>query len=849
VKHVELARKTKSSSHWTRLAAVSLLAVAALAGCGGGSDGAAGAPGKDGTDGTNGTNGQDLTAVANTLTMSATDWQTLAPVATVNKVEINSPPVVTLTVVDKNGLPVTGLKNASFAFTIAKLVPSTAGSPTKWVNYVVGDPVTGQPSTPSTENTGVLSEASKGVYTYKFARDITGPLQTSIATWFGDATSKETSSTRNGVTTISVWTPDDVLGKLVNGKRTLLDYDKNLTHRVVVVIRGLNGVNLDKPVNAIYDFVPATGLAVTASDTQREIVATAKCNECHDKIGVTTPHGGRIDTRYCVTCHTDQRKGGKLEATTTSTGYSGDTRKINGQAVGDFPVFIHKIHMGNKLKKTGYDYAGVLFNNVVYPQDINNCTKCHDGSATSTAKTAQGDNWKTAPSVLACGSCHDGINFTTGLGTTVSGATSGHAAGAGADDATCVLCHRVGYKDTTLVHAGINKTPHNPVVPEGLVNFTYEVSSATVDSVTNDLSIKFKILADGTAVTLAPPAVPVAPATTVPVLTGFTGSPSFLLAYSSAGVDFDNLGRAAAQPASVSIATLLDTTKATTGSISGPVGGEYTATIKSGSAFPVGNKLRTVALQGYFTQVSPAAARHTLSVVKTVTGDTKRRVVVEAAKCANCHEVFEGHGGNRNIGKLSGATEVVVCAMCHNPNLSSSGKTLDLANPEATNNLKDMVHAIHAGAFRKENGGADFKFVRNFNNSARPYNFSSVKFPGILNNCESCHKSGTYASVPAGALVTTDVTIDTINLIDGIAKTVAQSRATVPNATDTVITPFTGACFSCHNGPSAEAHIVNELGKLSGDPVTWTRNSAVSGESCVTCHGVGRLSDVTVKHK
>lgn len=840
MKHVELARKSKSSSHWTRLAAASLLAVAALAGCGGGDDGA---PGVAGTNGINGTDGRDLTAVVNTLTIGATDWQYLAPVATVNKVEINSPPVVTLTVVDSHGLPVTGLKNASFAFTIAKLVPSTAGSPSKWVSYIVGDPTTGAPSTPSTENTGVLSETSNGVYTYQFARDITGPLQTSIATWFGNELSKDTQATRNGVTSTYRWTQDDVLGPLVNGKRTLLDYDKNLTHRVVVVIRGLNGVNLDKPVNTIYDFVPATGLAVAASDTQREIVATAKCNECHDKIGVTTPHGGRVDTRFCVTCHTDQRKNGKFEATTTVTGYSGSTTKIGGMAVGDFPVFIHKIHMGEKLAKTGYNYAGVLFNEVVYPQDVTNCTKCHDGSTTSTAKTAQGDNWKTQPSALACGSCHDGIDFKAGTGTTVAGLTTGHVGGAAADDTTCALCHKAGYVDTTLVHAGINKTPNNPVVPAGLVNFTYEVSSATVNS-SNDLAIKFRILADGTPVTLVDPAP-----TVTASLTGFTGGPSFMLAYGDkdgTGVDFDNFGRAAAQPAVVTIATLLGTNNAATGSISvRDADGYYTATIKSAAAFPVGAKLRTVAMQAYYTQttaiggIAAATARHTLSVVKTVTGDTKRRLVVEAAKCANCHEVFEGHGGNRNIGKLSGSTEVVVCAMCHNPNLSSSGKTLDLANPEATNNLKDMVHAIHAGAFRKENGGADFEFVRNFN-GARPYNFSSVKFPGILNNCESCHKAGTYASVPAGALLTTNVTTDGTN---ATTAAVTAARGTVPNGTDIVIPPFAAACYSCHNSPDAIWHIE----QVAKTPLSATRNDK-PGEGCVTCHGSGRTNDPVQYH-
>ena len=41
------------------------------------------------------------------------------------------------------------------------------------------------------------------------------------------------------------------------------------------------------------------------------------------------------------------------------------------------------------------------YNEVLFPQDLRNCTKCHDGSATSTAQTAQGDNWKNAPSQRA----------------------------------------------------------------------------------------------------------------------------------------------------------------------------------------------------------------------------------------------------------------------------------------------------------------------------------------------------------------------------------------------------------------------------------------------------------------
>ena len=341
----------------------------------------------------------------------------------------------------------------------------------------------------------------------------------------------------------------------------LLDYAPALQHRLAIQLSGsVNGGTLENPVNVIHDFVPGKGTPVTASDTQREVVATAKCNECHDKIGVTTPHGGRVDTRTCVTCHSDQRKNGQPLSTSVNGVFTGTTYVADGEVSGNFTTMIHKVHMGDKLTKTGYNYAGVLFNNVILPQEVSNCIKCHDGSATSTAKTAQGDNWKTAPSIVACGSCHDNVNFATG---------ANHTGGPQASDESCVLCHRPGYSDITLSHAGINKSPNNPVVPAGLVNFEYVVSSATVDAATNALSIKFSILADGSPVTL------VAPASTVPaqILAGFTGSPSFLMAYSKDGVDFDNFGRPAAQPASVSLAALLDTdTAETVGSIFWPGG-------------------------------------------------------------------------------------------------------------------------------------------------------------------------------------------------------------------------------------------------------------------------------------
>ena len=116
-------------------------------------------------------------------------------------------------------------------------------------------------------------------------------------------------------------------------------------------------------------------------------------------------HGGnRNDTRYCVVCHTEQRKyGATPKRSTTRARLPSPARAptcVDGRAVGNLPNHIHKMHMGEFLAKKNYNYGGLLYNETLFPQDLRNCTKCHDGSATSTAKTAQGDNWKNVPSRL-----------------------------------------------------------------------------------------------------------------------------------------------------------------------------------------------------------------------------------------------------------------------------------------------------------------------------------------------------------------------------------------------------------------------------------------------------------------
>lgn len=819
------------------------------------------------------------TAPVTFTALTAAQIAALTPAVTVGTVTIASPPTVTFAISDgattNNGIIGIGATSTSgsltyLRFALAKLVPGANGSPSKWVSYIVTGTTAGTAQRPSTDNTGTLVDNKNGTYTYTFARDITK-------------------------------VKDEVAAMTMTGANVAADlgdltYDATLTHRLAIQLSGGDIVN---HVNAIYDFIPATGKTVAATDTQRQVVAIASCNECHEKL---TLHGARIDTQYCVVCHTDQRKFGRTNVastalafpalvekavvdattgitsylyskntTTTSSSYhptgTDPTYVGDGETMGDFPRMIHKIHNGNALVKQNYNYANVVFNNKAFSILDNGqklCAKCHDNT-----KAAQADNWNTVPSRLACGACHDGINFATGTGTTIGGAATGHVGKAQSSDATCALCH--GAADIKTYHMSVNKTEHNPTVAAGLVNFTYEIKSAAVDATSKLLTVVFKISADGTPVTTLPPSA------------SFTGSgPGFILAWAetqdgiTTPADFNNLGNNRGETTSLSFSNT---------TITGPDSSGYFTAVSKTAPFPAAAKMRTVGLQSYWSQTlgTESVARHTVSAVKTVTGDTARRQVVDPAKCSNCHEFFEGHGGSRVFSKDSNPDQFV-CVLCHNPAKATSGRgisdatvntyaaagrfsaadlkkltewglstTFPLADgsnwalklPVASNNMKDMIHGIHKGRDRV----TPFMDARDRTPSAITLlDFRRMDFPGRINNCETCHIAGAYASVPAAALAST---YEFVNTAGNTTTALAKAALAQANTTDTVTSPFAAACVACHDSVAAQSHMATQGGLIQGTRATFAANAVTpgKGEACATCHGVGRAEDVTVKHK
>lgn len=922
MKQTEQSIKTRPSSHWSRLAAASVMA-AALAGCGGGSGDET--PVVTPPPGVTAPTGTAPVTLAN---LTPAQFAALTPTVTVGGVAINSPPVVTFAISDgaATNNPVIGFgyttqsatatlpSLAHLRFSLAKLVPGTDGNPSKWVNYIVSTVptyksatdktiVAAVPRAPTTDQEGTLVDNKNGTYSYTFARDIR--------------------QAKDFVAAATLAAPK-VAADLGD-----LTFDPTLTHRLTIQVSGnargtgsntadgsnsgVTAVPMANPVNVIYDFIPATGKVVAATDFQREVVSAKVCNECHEKL---TLHGSRNETQYCVVCHTDQMKFGnanvasvngkfpaltetaKTDPVTGITSYTYTPRMMvaDGVTIGNFPVMVHRIHSGSDLVKENYNLANVVFDLKGFSMLGNGqkmCAKCHDNT-----KAAQADNWNTKPSQLACGACHDGIDWSTGGGSTLADkaafaakpaasnpvlAKSGHAPGQPLSNAACTICHTPA--DIKVYHQTENITPHNPTIKAGLKTFTYDIKSAAVDATSNDVTIVFKISADGTPVTFLPAA-----ATMSNPLTGFTGAPSFLLAYAqaqdgiAAPADYNNAGVKQAQAISVSLANLLDTTKASTvGSLSASAdaNGYYTATLKGDSTgtkkFPVGATMRAVALQGYFTQKSPASARHAISVVKAVTGDTERRKVVDPNKCSNCHEWFEGHGGNR-------VYQTQVCVMCHTPGLATSARGIADATlaaypftaadnkilsgwkfdktaanaalqfPVTSNDFKDMIHGIHAGRER----ATPFMDARDRTPAAITLlDFKRMDFPGKLNNCETCHLTGTYGSVPANALASTYESIDVAYgtaLAGGVATpALAKAALSTANADDKVNSPFVAACVSCHNSAKALTHlgsfraaVVQERRSVFQANVTLGASGA---EPCSTCHGAGKAEDVTVVHK
>ena len=505
------------------------------------------------------------------------------------------------------------------------------------------------------------------------------------------------------------------------------NYDTTATHTLgIYATRNLQEFGLSLFVaNVTYNFVP-NGSAVTKI---REVVSTKACNACHDPLSA---HGstGRRTNEICILCHTPQT--------------------INPQtgATADMKVMTHKIHMGSSLPsvKAGTPYQFITshgtadFSKVVFPMDIRNCQACHKDSA-------QVSNWLTNPTAETCGSCHDAVNFKTGLN---------HAGGPQPSDKYCSYCHwdKSDWEyDATI--QGAHTVPYKSLQ---LRNPKLEIVSVTNLGPGLKPTIKFKLtdrfgtpmkVTDLTRLTFrfAGP-------------TGdyrWNGSESGLKATTGAdGVstyDFTTM----ALPADAS------------GTYAMEVEGYINGTLNAGTVKSVAQR--------------DVMDNQMLYYAVTGTKVTERRKIVDDAKCDNCHDKLWFHGGNRN--------NVQTCAVCHNPTLTDT-RPAAKGGKESVD-MKIMIHKIHSG----ENLTKDYSIL---DDKGEGNSFNEVLYPGDRRDCLQCHMAGTY-TVPLPATATP------VNWPALSDKPVMPTTAACLGCHDTTeaaahaflnVAPFGEACAVCH---------------------------------------------------
>jgi OmcA/MtrC family decaheme c-type cytochrome len=202
-----------------------------------------------------------------------------------------------------------------------------------------------------------------------------------------------------------------------------------------------------------------------------------------------------------------------------------------------------------------------------------------------------------------------------------------------------------------------------------------------------------------------------------------------------------------------------------------------------------------------------------------------RRQVVELGRCNECHNVLSLHGGNRT-------DNTELCTTCHNPNNTDIARrappcsnlptdaTPGLGPVEYPIDFKFMIHQIHSANAK----------VCGFANSI--HDFTDLRFPGKLNNCEGCHRPGTYYPVD-GALVqaTSILTFDRTRLDDDVA-----------------VSPNASACSGCHTDSLAHVHMEQNGGDFNAGKTAEGVMISAGVETCALCHGPGRIADVKLMH-
>ncbi len=866
----------KVSSSWgTRILGCVwvFFAVAILAGCSGGKDGTPGQPGPTGPGGSSGGTGTSGPVLA----LDISTAKTVTP--TITGVTAGDWPTISFKLVDETGNPLKGLVASTVSFAIGQLKPPAAGSgwSGEWRNYVTrvvapnaSTPAGWNQTVPTVQGTTqkasvtILTNATffhdngDGTYTFKFNKSLTDFA--AISSNAGPINA-DGSTAATGATGVAI------------------SYNGALTHRIGIELRGTgpNATN-NGTGNAVYTYRPADGATVasaagTASPLYtREVVSLKECDACHARLEM---HGGaRNDVQYCVLCHN-----------------GGSTDAASGNVV-DLRFMIHKIHAGKNLPSVkayllahpgtlptfsapgvGFSIFGTSatptgFNEVSFPQDIRNCTTCHNPANANTPDAA---NYANYAYTRTCGACHDTMDMVAHVNTANTTAGNGAATVAtiAAADATCMSssCHAAGTTARAAVGGTVGVaapggfvdvvTAHNIALVTSMAKFKLNIvriEALQPDGVTVEPACVTKLAAaaaGATVICTVPPgdyprvSVNVTDPTNANAKYDLTAAPfsTFGTTISArAGwstLNYTNPGAIVGSGTTQAEAVNFLAKSGTTTNIPALA---TTATNTSSSVIPsvpavIVSSDKTM-LTARFPYPVPLASDRALvggsgaigaqaSLILPVADVGVKIPLVSGSSPAQYGTAVPIRSADQAFFPITDTTVVarrqVVdmnnCVRCHKK-LVLHGSRVDNAqfcimchNPAQA----PRVQASGAAAGSSGSEPVDFKFfvhaIHSANYKAGTIDFTEVGFPGQLGNCLACHKTDTYYPVDPTKVFGT--TIDPGQTY----STTKFAGYDVPTQ-HYAITANAAACGSCHVDATAQNHMKQQGAVVIGDIIS-----------------------------
>jgi OmcA/MtrC family decaheme c-type cytochrome len=529
-----------------------------------------------------------------------------------------------------------------------------------------------------------------------------------------------------------------------------------------------------------FNFVP-NGSKVTHT---RDLIETSSCNQCHEQLSA---HGGsRRGVNLCVMCHTPQ-----------------NVDPNTGQTV-DFKSFIHRIHMGSSLPSV---VAGGTFeitnsfgvsnySTVIDPASAQRCEVCHQ----QTTGAAQAKAFLTNPTRAACGSCHDDVNFVTGVN---------HPGGFQTDDTQCAQCHIPQGEtpfDASIMGAHVvaaDTAANYPQNPDTLLSGINLVITGVTNNKAGSAPVVAFTLLDNNQNPIALTAL---------------GSFSFTMAGPTTDYGYTIFGTNSTTPGYVTESAMTASKCDTKGNCAYSFANVIPA--KATGTYAIGGEARRTetVLAGTTSSQSVEYGASNPVTYFSVDGSpvAARRLVVALSNCNTCHVALSLHGTLRN--------NTLYCVMCHNPSntdattRATATVAADKAAPPQGINFNLLVHRIHDGVNVTANGGKPY-IVVGFGGSHN--DFSGVLFPGLaptgaatdLANCAFCHINSSEQS---------DLSLTGLNAV------------TDPQGLINPVQPIASACSGCHVDIPTASHFL--------------ANTTTLGESCAICHGTGGAFTVDSAH-